>query len=147
MAKPRFQLFDDEELQAFQKDLEVKNTIKNEKKVTKCFQEFLEASGEENLDFWTYEDQKLDALLGKFYFGARTREGELYSLGTMNTFRYALQRVLSKKDRDVNILKRSETNKTFHDSIRKFDDVKVMLKREHKAVVKPTPEITPTGTF
>ena len=90
--------------------------------------------------YWEYENCEFDKILGKFWFAARNQKGDYYSVSSLKHIRYAIKRILFKKNK-INIL----SHPNFADSRLKFTDACRELRIKGYGSVKHTPEIPPHG--
>ena len=79
---PCFDEIDDEELELIRMGLVPKNTKKSEKKCEQCPMAYLKQKGKPQ-DYWNYKEQELDKVLGKFWFEAKTKKGEKYTVSSL----------------------------------------------------------------
>ena len=157
MAK-RFLILDDSELEAKTKKQKNANTEKCERRAKKVFTNFLMAygKGDDECDFWNYDEGILDIFLAKFWFGARKdlceesqefedndKKDRFYSANTLKNFRYGLNRILKKEGRQFDIT--DKKNPSFQKSQAAFSDAIKELKKEGKAEVKSKEEIVELG--
>ena len=145
----RFKDITESDIQQFHKDVQKKNTKKNDKSAEHQFCEYIATQGE-SLEFWSIEPEILDSLLSKFWFAARqnkidpkTQQPKKYMVQTLRTIRYSLQRVLNEKNSGYDII----TDKEFLKSQTAFNDACKQLKEEGYGYIKQTDEITPEGNF
>lgn len=139
--KRNFNILSDDEVAEKKRKLENENTIKQEKRANTAFTLFLEASGEENTEYWDYSLDKLDNYLGKFFLGVEKDEGQKYKLNSLQGLRYALNRILKKKGKKIDIIKDS----AFAHSQKCYAAACIELKEEGLGVVDSAPEITEDG--
>lgn len=139
--KRNFNILSDDQVAAKKKKLENENTIKQEKRADTAFTLFLQASGETDLEYWDYDNNKLDKYLGKFFFGVEKAEGEKYKINSLQGFRYALNRILKKKGKKIDIVKDS----VFAHSQKCYSAACLELKEEGLGVVDSAPEINDDG--
>ena len=113
--------------------------------------------GETNVDYWYYEEPELDCYLSKFWFGARKdpdsdyesdnddpeRTNLMYSVNTMRSFRYSLNRILKTKGHEYDIMHKNSLS--FKKSQQAFLDSQKELKSLRKAQIYSAPEIKETG--
>ena len=89
----RFDLLSEADLDNFLLDSESKNTKRQLKFSLKVFQDYCDAARDINVDELSDMDLKaLDQLLGRFYAGVKSRNGESYSKKSLQALRYGLQR-------------------------------------------------------
>ena len=122
-----------------------KNTLKAEKNLIFVLNGWIRGFDELDEDlktrpFWTIPIADLDALLGKFWLSVRQEDGSRYKLGTMQTFKYALNRVL-KRHGYPDLIK----NEEFPMSERSFKTAKKELIGDGLGTTKTTPEIDQEG--
>lgn len=87
------------------------NTIKADKKADKVFTAWLVQRGI-HTDYWDLTHYELDDLLAKFYFEARTEEGDFYKKTSLGSLRYGINRNLRKKGVDLDIVHGAEFAKS-----------------------------------
>lgn len=139
----RFEAISDEQLKQRQHNLQNKNTIDNERKAERLFKEYLKEIGEEDLNFCEFSEEKLDKHLAKFWFAARTQNGQKYKIGSLETIRYSLNRVLKRYGHKFDITKRECT--AFAASIKAYEDASTELKQEGKGFTKNYAAVSPEG--
>lgn len=139
----RFENISDEQLKQKQESLQNRNTIESEKKAERLFKEYLKEMGEEELNFYEFSESKLDKHLAKFWFAARTKNGQKYKMGSLETIRYSLNRALKRYGHKFDITKRECT--AFTSSIKAYEDATTELKQEGKGFTKNYPAINPEG--
>ena len=84
MASNNVDIISDEELAQKRQDLLNKNTLKRESSAKRKFEVYLKDCQMENYEEWvTFSDDKLDDLLVKFWFSARTNKGQHLSLASL----------------------------------------------------------------
>lgn len=130
----------DEQHKEKRKDLKNHNTEKADKKAEKVFIAWLQERGI-HTDYWDLSVPELDDLLCKFYFEARTEEGENYKTTSLGHLRYGLNRNLHKKGFEFDIVHGTE----FKKSTNAFLDACKELKAIGKGDRKSYKEITPKG--
>lgn len=133
----------DDQVAAKKKKLENDNTVKQEKTAEQAFISFLEASECENTSFWLYPVKDLDNYLGKFFLGVQKAEGQKYKLNSLQTLRYALNRLLKKRGLLMDITK----DAAFSNSQKCYAAACLELKEEGLGVVDSTPEINEDGKY
>ena len=144
--RKRFKEFTDEEVTAKRLKVQKKNTLKSNLSTTNQLQAFL-GQLSENTDFWTFLPEKLDNILGRFWFSARQtktdKEGneKKYTVQSLHSLRYGLKRVLKEKKYPHNII----TSDLFSNSQQLFEDACRELKSEGLGSVQHYPEIKPSG--
>ena len=126
-----------------QKDLQNKNSLKNEKKAERAFKLYLSEAGEEDTDFHSYSEEKLDYHLSKFWFAAHTQNGDYYHVSSLDNLRHSLNRSLKRFGHNYDITK-SECI-SFTKSIKAFKDATAELKKQGKSYVENTKGIPPQG--
>lgn len=141
--KRNFVILSDEQVESKKAKLQNDNTIKQEKGAITAFQLFLEASGVENIEFWLFPIPYLDKYLGKFFLGVEKAEGQKYKLNSLQTFRYALNRVLKKRGLLCDITKDS----AFAGSQRCYAAACLELKEQGLGIVDSAPEINDDGKY
>ena len=127
--KKRFATISDEELAAKRRNLIPKATTKAEQNADRILSTYLEQLKEEgqieNTDWKHYPDYDLDAVLCKFWFAARNKSGEHYTMATLENIKHSLNRILKSQN-------------AYKEACRE-------LKKIGKAVVKHYPEIAQKG--
>jgi hypothetical protein len=136
----RFEAISNEQLKQRQHNLENKNTTDNEKKAERLFKQYLAEIGED-LNFCEFNEEKLDKHLAKFWFPARTKNGQKYKIGSLETIRYSLNRVLKRYGHKFDITKRECT--AFTASIKAYEDAMTELKQEGKGFTKSRAAVSP----
>lgn len=116
----RFEVNSVEELNERLKNLQNKNSIENEKKAESQFKEYLKETGEDDINFFEFSEEKLDKHLAKFWFAARTKDRQKYKSGSLETIRYSLNRALKRYGHKFDITKRECT--AFTCSIKAYED-------------------------
>ena len=135
-AAVRFNLIDDEDLEAFIGSTDSENTKKQIKYGLSIFKEFCLLTNVNFEEISTIDIADLDKLLSRFYAGARTKKGDGYSAKSMHCIKFALQRhFLSIKGVDIK-------GKDFPLSNRVFKATIVKLKSSGKGYVKHHPSIS-----
>ena len=100
--RKRFQEFTEEEISAKRKKVQKKNTIKSDKSTGNQLQAYLKQISEP-VEFWDYTLDKLNAILGKFWFSARQVKSDQdgndkkYTVQSLRSIRYGINRVLKEK--------------------------------------------------
>ena len=157
--KQRFVLYSDKEIKDKQEANKNKNTTKTEDRANNAFQKFLKQIGKTDLDYWNYDEEELDNMLCKFYYGARKDPDSdydsdsddpqktrlMYSANTMKNFRYSINRVLKSKGHLYDIM--SKNTLSFKKSQAAFVDSQKELKSLGKAEIHSAPEISEDGNF
>ena len=126
-------------------ELENKNTVSNEEKAVACFKSYLSQIGVADNDFFKYSETELNDHLSTFFFNARTKSGDYYTVGSLTTMRYGLNRALRKSGKKYDITKREY--KQFLGCIDAFEAALKDLKQRGKGHVRNTPEITKKRKF
>ena len=155
----RFIVYSEEELKSKHEASVNKNTKHSEDRAHSAFTKFLSQTGKTDLDYWLYEEDELDIMLEKFWFGAR-KDGDtdylsdhdddqktklMYSANTMRNFRYSLNRILKSKGHLYDII--SPQSLSFRRSQKAFAASQKELKALGKAQVHSAQEITEEGTI
>ena len=70
------------------------NTIRPNEKAANAFRQYLLEKEEESTDFERFSAEDLNRLLQRYYFEARTVNGELYKTSSLENFRHSLNRYL-----------------------------------------------------
>ncbi|XP_062607914.1 uncharacterized protein LOC134269726 [Saccostrea cucullata] len=135
--KRRFASIDDEGIKNLMENVEAQNTKRVTSTSVKLFREYLLTKGQE-LDFESFDNEKLDELLSKFYLEMRNRDGEMYKKTTLLSYRQGLQRHLEKTRTDIDILKGTD----FKKSARAFKCMTKELKRQGRAAIDHHPPIS-----
>ena len=155
--KPRFVLYTEKEINDKQVAQKNRNTTKCEERANTAFQKFLREYGKTNLEYWYYDEEELDSMLCKFWFGARKdpdsndvsdeeddqKTNLMYSANTMKSFRYALNRILKTKGHLYDIM--SKCSLSFNKSQKAFLDSQKELKQLGKGEIHSAPEISEAG--
>ena len=153
----QFVLLSEEELRSKHEASKNRNTTNCEKRANSAFQKFLAQAGKEDLRYWLYEEDELDIMLEKFWFGAHKdpdsdyendpedtqKQDLMYSANTMKNYRYALNRILKNKGHLYDIINPSSLS--FRRSQKAFKASQKELKELGKAQVHSAPEITEDG--
>ena len=145
--KKRFKQLSDEELKAKRRDLQNGNTLNAEKCADKAFKLFLEVSGSDSAEYYFFEEEELSKWLSKFWFGARMmpengeEEGKLYSVSTLRSFKYAINRILKKHGHSFDITK----SPFFKPCMDAFNDAVKELKEAGRGHVNSAEEIEEHG--
>ena len=113
--------------------------MKGNKSAAKAFSHFLRESDESD-DFLNFTEEKLDGLLSKYWFAARTVEGEYYSKSTLTTMRYRLDDYIKRNNKKLDILR----SPAFAKSQEAFSVAIDVLEKEGKGITK-YPQITDAG--
>lgn len=141
----RFVQYTEEQFEDKREEQKNANTLKADRKTEKVFLEYLEANHSErvqnNFEYWTYSPQLLDSILCKYWFEARTQEGDYYNINSLKGLLYGLNRNLQRHGVQLDLT----TSECFTKSQRCFEDAKRELKAIGKAVVKHYDEIKPKG--
>lgn len=138
----RFNFMTEQEHKKKREDLVNRNTMKADKKADKTFTAWLTQRGI-HTDYWDLNAQELDDLLSKFYFEARTVEGDSYKTASLGDLRYGINRNLQKKGFEFDIVHSPE----FRKSSSAFSDACKELKAVGKGERKSYKEIIPSGMF
>lgn len=139
--KRKFNILSDSDVAEKKKKLDNENTVKQEKRANTAFTLFLQAAGEEDLEYWDFTFDKLDNYLGKFFLGVEKEEGQKYKLTSLQGFRYALNRILKKKGKKVDIIHDS----AFTNSQKCYAAACLELKEEGLGAIDSAPEINEDG--
>ena len=137
------------------------NTEKSDMRAHRALTKFLQALGKEgeDLEYWNYTASELDNYLAKFWYGARKEPSDdeinenqdeevelkstLYTASSLKNFRYALNRVLKKKNTVFDLISKDAV--AFRKSNEAFESAIKELKKEGKGDVKSKKEITEEG--
>ena len=130
--------FDD--IKQKEKNFKNPNSLANEKKASKNFQQFLKFNKKDE-DFFNFTEPELDEWLAKFYLGTRTEKGEFYTSGSLHTIRYGLNRALQQFGHNFDITDKKSLS--FQSSNRAFELALKEIKDAGKGHRKATPEISP----
>ena len=147
--KKRFKALSDEELLSKRKGLENNNTVNAEKCADKAFKQFLEECGADSTEYYFFEEAELSQWLSKFWFGARMlpedsqEEGKFYSVSTLRSFKYAINRILKKHGHAFDITK----SPFFKPCMDSFNDAVKELKEAGRGHVKSKEEISEDGKY
>ena len=145
--KKLFKFLSDQELALKRRQMENQHTLNAERNADAAFKEFLKESGCETIEYHLLEELELSKWLSKFWFAARMKpkseeyDGELYSVSTLRSFRYVINRILKKKGHDYDITK-SPNFKTCMDA---FNDAVKEMKENGKGHVNSADEIMEEG--
>ena len=148
-VKKRFKQITDQELIQKRRSLENSNTVNAEKCADRAFKLFLQENGVDSVDYYFYEEEELSNWLQKFWFSARMlpeegeTEGKMYSVGTLRSFKYAINHILKKHGHGFDITK----SPFFKSCMDAFNDAVKELKEEGRGHVKSKEEISETGQF
>ncbi|CAB3989796.1 Hypothetical predicted protein [Paramuricea clavata] len=127
-------------------NLENKNTADNEKKESRTFIQTISCREiGEDLNFCEFSEEKLEKHLAKFWFAARTKNGQIYNIGSLETIRYSLNRVLKRYGHKFDITKRECT--AFTASIKAYEDTTTELKQEGKGFTKSHAAVSPEELY
>lgn len=135
---------DDDEIDKRQEQQQNQNSIAAEKKAERAFRDFLAECDElESTNFYTFETEKLDKYLRKFYFGARQKKDptKKYSVSSLEQMRNSLNRALKKFGHKFDITKSEE----FSCSIEAFKDACKELKAEGYGHINSHKSMTTAG--
>ena len=81
------------------------NTVKAEKKAERAFVNYLSTLDDvDDMEFWLYDEDRLDKILSKFWFALKTANGNHYRVSSLKNIRYGLNRVLAKKNTNMDII-------------------------------------------
>ena len=114
---------------------------------TQLLEIFLREIGYESIEYHLFEEEELSKMLSKFWFAARKKpdtnnsENEMYSVSTLCSFKYAINRILKKKDHEYDITK----SPNFKPCMDAFEDAVKELKEHGKGHVNSADEITDEG--
>ena len=90
-------------------------------------------------EYWLLGEQELDQILCKFWFEVRIIDGEHYSLGTLESLRYGINRIFQEKGHEFDIVHSLALRK----SQKKFSEVCTELKAVGKGFRIPYKSIKP----
>ena len=153
----RFVLYSDKEIEDKIQANKNRNTTKSEQCANSAFQKFLSQYGKDNLEYWFYDEEELDSMLAKFWFGSRKdtdldaesntddpkKMNLMSSANAMKHFRYALNRILKTKGHLYDIM--SKSTLSFRKSQQAFADSQKELKELAKGQIRSVPQITEDG--
>lgn len=143
--KNRFAVYTEHQFEEKREEQKKKNTIKADRKTEKVFLEYLKENHAErvqnNFEYWTYDTELLDSILCRYWFEARTQQGNYYNINSLKGLLYGLNRNLQRHGVNLDLT----TSDCFIRSQRCFEDAKKELKQIGKAVVKHYDEIKPKG--
>lgn len=140
----RFAHYEDEEVDDIRDQQKKKNTKKSDKKTKKLFIEYLQASWctkVPHYEYWKFEFPLLDKILTKFWFEARRKNKDRYTVNSLKHVRYGLNRNLKNRGIEVDLLK----SECFTNSQNAFQDACSQLKSLGYGYVKHYDEIKPSG--
>ena len=148
---PRFEEKTDEDIDKIREEVQAKNTISADKKWETVFKEFLEAN-DMSQDFYDFDVDTLNKWLTKLWFRARQKQmkeeakegqpGKRYRAKSLKSMRYAINRVLQKKNKNkFDII----SGEQFVPCQRAFDDAIKELKKLGLGYVVSHTEILPEG--
>ena len=92
-------------------------------------------------EYWLLGEQEFDQILCKFWFEVRITDGEHYSLGSLESLRYGINRIFQEKGHEFDIVH----DLAFRKSQKKFSEVCTELKAVGKEVLIPCKSIKPAG--
>ena len=158
-SKSRFIIYSEEEIKQKNDAAKNINTSQSEERANNAFQKFLRECGRDDVKYWLYDEEDLDNMLSKFWFGARKdaddnyesdpednqRQGLMYSANTMRNFRYSINRILKSKGHNYDIIRPNSLS--FQQSQRAFNASQKELKELGKAQVHSAIEINETGRY
>ena len=146
-SKKQFKQLTDQELTNKRRSLENNNTVNAEKCADKAFKQFLEECGAESTEYYFFEEDELSQWLSKFWFGVRMmpedneEEEKFYSVSTLRSFKYAINRILKKHGHAFDITK----SPFFKPCMDSFNDAIKELKEAGRGHVKVKEEISEEG--
>ena len=132
-----------EEAKAKQSELENKNSVKLERRADTAFSQFLREAGAESEEYQFFEEKELADWLSKFWFGARKADKGLYTVNSLKSLKYGLNRLLGKHRHEFDITKLLN----FVQCMKNFDVVCLELKQQGKGFVKNYEEIKDEGNY
>ena len=141
--KKHFKIMTNAELKAKQQELENKNSLKADKRANKAFRLFLCQANAESEEYQFFEELELVNQLSKFWCGACTADEEYYSVNSLKSFNYGINRVLKKHGHAFDIMKSPGFAKCMKD----FDLACLKLKQQGKGFVKNYIEIEDEGKY
>ena len=136
----RFPDFNVQEIAEKREGVKKANTEKSDKKCEKIFVQWLERH-RYNTEYWTENVQTLNDRLSKFWFEARTINGDYYTTASLGHFRYGINRCLVKHGSSYNIVDGPD----FKPAQLAYSDACKELKKMGKGYRKSYPTITPKG--
>ena len=136
----RFPDYKPEEIAQKREGLKKVNTERSDKKCERIFVQWLERH-KYNTDYWTEDMETLNDRLSKFWFEARTVNGDHYTTVSLGHFRYGINRCLVKHGSNYNIVDGTD----FKPCQLAYSDACKELKKLGKGHRKSYPAITPKG--
>ena len=136
----RFPDFDSNEIATKREGAKKKNTEKSDKKCEKIFMQWLHHH-KFNEAYWEQDVETLNVRLSKFWFEARTVNGDYYTTASLGHICYGLNRCLVKHKSSYNIVDGPELKP----SQLAYCDACKELKALGKGHRKGYPSITPKG--
>ena len=136
----QFREFSDDQICTLQDDLDPANTVKSDAKWERILSAYLEQIGK-NVNYLDYSNEELNSMLGKFWFTARPKKGEHYTVSSLKHIRYALKRIVFKKKK-IGII----TNPFFTESELLFKEACRELKKKSFGSIKHMEEIKSSGS-
>ena len=136
----RFPDLNSDQIATKRQSVKKQNTEKSNKKCKKIFTQWLNRHNF-NENYWELDIETLNAYLSKFWFEARTVNGEHYTTASLGHICYAINRCLVKHDSDYDIV----DSPNFKPSQLAFSDACKELKAMGKGHRKSYPAITPCG--
>ena len=84
-------------------------------------------------DYWLLGEQDLDKLLCKFWFEVRTTDGDYYSIGSLESLRYGINRIFQERGHEFDIIR----GPAFKKIQIKFTEACTELKAKGKGICIP----------
>ena len=99
LPESRFTNYEDDELTKLCATLDNENTKKADTKCEKSWLTYLSTKTELNgdLDYWLWDEEKLNKYLRKFWFEVKTQDMDYYRVSTLEHLHYGLNRCLKRK--------------------------------------------------
>ena len=136
----RFPDLNDQQISDKRLSVKKANTEKSDKKCEKILTQWLHRH-KINENYWDFDIETLNTKLSKFWFEARTTQGDHYTTASLSHIRYGLNRCLSKHGSSYDIVDGTD----FKASQLSFADAIKELKQMGKGHRRSYPTITPTG--
>ena len=116
-------------------------SIKGNKAAAKTFRLFLR-DNDESEDFLNFTTEKLDDILCKFWFAARTEDGDYYKATSLKMLRYRLNLYMKDMNSDMDIIRSYAFVKSQEAFLAAFED----LVKKGKGTIS-YPQITDAGRY
>lgn len=133
----------DEQVKKIRKDQENKNTEKSDKKTEKTFTSYVLSKDhlKDDLEYWKWDEAKINAVLSKFWFEVRAQDGEPYRVSTMKHLFYGINRCFKNHGYKKHLVK----DPAFNEAQSAFHDACSALKKIGLGYVESYKEISPQG--